>query len=318
MDTSTKSFRYLPHDLLQQFVNYLRYEKKGGLAENTISRYLLNLRWLEHASQKHPFEIKTYPELARYIQELRKENRWSSSTQKNAADSYSVFYTWALRHQHIQHEDHPMIMGHEFKNIEKRQMDFFDWDSDDFKKLIYNPSNSVRDHAIMHSLRSSGIRSGALCKLKFRNPCDIFMKEKFFRCREDKGGKCHDANFDDDTADWLERHLFELKFHAVLDYAFQNDDYTKPLTPESLYKMIVRKTERLGIIGNPRKFRRSLGGEMLNNGAELTDVQHQLGHARVQTTADHYICMSTKRRRERYQQFIPSMPSPMFSRVSNL
>lgn len=286
---------------IDKFVEYLRYEKSGGLAEGTIERYLLNLRHLASQAGKDLLEIKTYQEISSYIRSLREKNRWSSSTTKNAADTYSVFFNWAFRYGLIQ--DSPMRLGHEFKNKDRKQMDFFDWDSEDFKKLIYNPNNSIKDNAILHTLRSSGVRASDLCNFTFS---DVDIKDRWFFVRGGKGGVDRHAPFDEETQMWLSIYIPLVKNHSSEKWLFQTEDF-KQFKPQTLYKLISRKAEKLGIHACPQKFRRSLGGELIARGADLTVVQKTLGHARASTTADYYVHFKSEKLKEQYDKFIPKM-----------
>lgn len=302
--------------ILAEFEEYLRLEKSGGLAPGSIDRYLLNLRHLQTESGKHLFELTTYKAIADAIRGLRTRHRWSRSTTKNCADTASVFYNWALRFQHI--PSSPLALGHEFKRGELAQMDFFDWEDPGFKKLIYNPNNSVQENAIFHTLRSVGLRASPLCRLKFRNPSDVFLKERFVRVRKDKGGSWHELTFDEETQHWLSYHLQTIVHHTAIDYLFQRKNFTQPYTPNTLNKLISRKADKIGLHACPQKFRRSLGGEMIQNGADLTMVKEQLCHKRISTTADHYVQFTSLRKKANYDRYVPKMnrtPSPknMFS-----
>jgi integrase len=134
----------------------------------------------------------------------------------------------------------------------------------------------------------------------------VFLKERYFRVRHGKGGVWHEANFDDETCKWLHEHMASLPYHSSLDYLFQNEDYTMPLNSATLYKMLRRKAEKVGIHACAQKFRRSLGGEMISNGADLTMVKDQLGHKSIQTTARYYVHFSTKRKKENYKKYVPA------------
>lgn len=292
-------------EILKDFTDYLRYEKNGGLSEGTIKRYRLNLRCLQAQINKNLLAITQYQEISRAIQGLRAKYHWSRSTTKNCADTASVFFNWASRFQMI--SVNPMELGHEFKRGELTQMDFFDWESVDFKKLIYNPDNSIQENAIFHTLRSSGLRASPLCKLRFRDPCDVFLEKRFFRIRSDKRGAWHEVNFDEETQKWLRLHLQSLVMHTSLNHLFQRRHFTRPYTPDTLRKLIYRKADRLGIHAYPQKFRRSLGGEMISAGADLTMVKEQLHHKRASTTADYYVRFTTAKKRDNYDRYTPRM-----------
>lgn len=284
--------------VLEKFISYLQFEKSGGLSKNTIDRYLLNLRHFSEQSKKNLLEITTYNEVSEMITGLRKKYGWSPSTTKNAADTASVFYNWAFRMGHIQ--ESPMRLGHEFKNRDRKQMDFFDWSEEDFKKLIYNPNNSTRDNAIFHTLRSSGVRASDLCSFTFK---DADLAKRWFFVKDGKGSRDRYAPFDEETKHWLSLYIPAIQRHSNLPWLFQTADFEK-LKPHTLYMFVVRKCEKIGISGCPQKFRRSLGGELISRGADLSVVQQILGHKNASTTANHYIGFKKERLQEQYSKYI--------------
>jgi site-specific recombinase XerD len=195
------------------------------------------------------------------------------------------------------------MMGHEFKNTERRQMEFFDWSSDDFKKLVYHPMNTDRDSAILHTLRSSGIRAAELCGLTHE---DVDLEQKWLYIRVGKGNKDGYAPIDDEAKVRLHLYMPSIKLHSKEPWLFQNEDF-KQLTPKCLWQIIRRKVERLGIVGSPQTFRRSLGGELIQRGADITVVQQVLRHDSAQTTSRHYVRFKKGRLKEQYDKYIPKM-----------
>jgi len=294
--------------VLEQFIDYLRHERRGGLSEGTIERYLLDLRHLQQQTGKHLFDLKVYRDVGDAIRALKVKNGWSRSTTKTCANGIAVFYNWAARYQHI--KENPMQYGHEFKLGELTQMDFFDWEDPSFLKMLYSPDNTIQENAILHTLRSSGLRAAPVCRLKFRNPCDIDLKQRVLRVRKDKGGTWHEVCFDEENQKWLTYHLEFLERHTQLDYLFQRKAFTQPYTPDTLRKLIFRKADRLSLHACPQKFRRSLGGQLISNGADLTMVKEQLGHKRISTTADHYTHFTTKQKKENYSRYVPKLNLP--------
>ena len=292
--------------LMAQFVDYLRLEKRGGLCENSISRYLLNMRHFQEQSGKHLIEMTTYREVSDTIRGVSARRDWSDSTRKNAADTASVFFKFAMRFQYIQ--KNPMEMGHEFSVKKSPQMDFFDWNSADFKKLVYCPNNSVRDCAIFHTLRSAGLRASELCALRYRDPNDIDLDQRWVHIRCGKGSINRYAPFDQEAKLWLSLYLPYIGQHSRIPEVFQNEDFTRPLTSDTLYKLVSRKARRLGIKASPHAFRRSLGGEMIARGADISVVQQVLGHKSASTTANYYVHFKKERLRDLYDHSLARLP----------
>lgn len=298
MDKNTLT-TFMPEQVLMSFLEYLKYEKNGGLSQNTIDRYVLNLRHLVGVAQKDPFEITSYSEISSIIRRLRIDRGWSASSAKNAGDTFSVFYNWAFRYGYI--KESPLRLGHEFKNDKPLQIDFFDWDSEDFKKLVYHPNNSVRDNTIFHTLRASGLRAEEVCRLKQEH---VDLEKRWLYVKDGKGGQGRHTPFDEEARSWLSMYIPQVKRISRLDWLFQDNQYQKAMTTSMLYKMIRRKGDKLGIHAYPHKFRKSLGGEMISRGADLTVVQHVLGHRSAQTTSRHYVGFKKGRLKELYDRYI--------------
>lgn len=292
--------------IMDQFTDYLRREKSGGLQENSISRYLLNLRQIQEYSGKHLIEMTTYREISDAIRGISARRRWSNASTKHAADTASVFFQWAIRFQYIQ--TNPMQMGHEFKRKITPQLDFFDWNSAEFKKLVYSPNNSLRDTAIFQTLRSAGLRSSELCALRYKDPNDVDLEERWIRVRCGKGGVDRFAPFDHECQKWLGIYVPQIRQHSRLPFLFQNEDFTQPLNPNTLLKMVVRKATKLGIKATPHVFRRSLGGEMIARGADISVVQQVLGHKSASTTANYYVHFKKERLRDLYDHSLARVP----------
>lgn len=292
--------------MMREFLDYLRREKNGGLSENTIQRYQIHFDHFEKHAGKHPIELTTYAEVSSMIRAISKQRSWSSATTKMAADAASVFYAWAFRFKHI--AENPLQLGHEFKRKETKQMDFFEWNDVGFKKLINNPNNSVRDNAIFHTLRSAGLRASELCALRHEDPNDVDLDGRWFHVRCGKGGRGRGVPFDAETKLWLGLYIPQLKRHSRIPALFQMHDFTAPMTPVTLYKMVARKAEKLGMKACPHMFRRSLGGEIIARGGDLTIAQQVLGHANASTTAKHYVYYKRGRLRDLYDQTLARQP----------
>lgn len=276
-------------EIKDRFLLYLATEKSGGVAQTTIDRYMLDIEYLERELGNDLLTIKKYSELAAIIQ----RKNWASATRKHAADVAAVFFNWAFREGII--DDSPMRMGHEFKLKRSHQLDFFDWESEDFKKMIYDPENTVRENAILHTLRSSGLRNAELCALKRVDYQDRWLKVV------GKGDCERFAPVDKECKFWLDLYLPTLAYRYTGPFLFVNADY-RPLVPHTLWRWIAKKGQRLGIKAYPHKFRKSLGGELIKRGADITVAQRVLGHKDVDTTANYYVGFSKKSLLEIYDK----------------
>jgi len=287
----------MKENIMDRFTMFMRCEK--GFSERTIETYLKGLKALYVEYGGEILEIQEYKDFSELLCRIRDKRRWSDRTTYKTVCEAAVFYGWALRMGIT--KDSPLKFGHHFKRSEKKEIDFFDWSSPAFRRLIYNPMNSVRDNAIFHTLRSSGIRASELCNLKIQ---DADLKERWFKIRQGKGGKDRYSPFDDETKTWLELYIPQLRLQSRLEWLFQAEDFDRPLNSAALYKLISRKGAKLGIHAYPHKFRSSLGGEMIQRGADLSVVQQVLGHKNCSTTANYYVNFKKEKLRDLYDKVV--------------
>ena len=283
-------------DIKDRFAHYLTHEKGGGLSPVTIRFYLYKLEYLYKAHGGELLDLKTYPQIASLIRSIRAKRDWGSSMTKNTADIASVFFNWACREGII--EDSPFRLGHEFKNNDPRQKDFFDWDSADFKKLVYDPNNSVRFNAILHTLRSSGVRASELCSLHLMD-----YQDRWLEIRNGKGGDSRFAPVDQEAIFWLDLYIPLRNQHYTGPELFLNENL-KPLNPHTLWKYIYNRGKKIGVRSYPHKFRKSLGGQLIKNGADLTVAQQVLGHKDISTTANYYVGFKKKTLLDMYDKHL--------------
>ena len=155
--------------------------------------------------------------------------------------------------------------------------------SDETIELIKQSIKNKRDLAIVEVLISTGIRVGELVKLDIKD-IDFENKECVVL---GKGNKQRKVYFDAKTKIHLQQYL-----------DFRKDDN------EALFVSLLKPYDRLEISGveimlrkigkrigiekvHPHKFRRTLATKAIDKGMPIEQVQHLLGHSKIDTTLEY-------------------------------
>jgi len=167
------------------------------------------------------------------------------------------------------------------------------------KQLLEAPPSDtlkgIRDRAIISTLLYHGLRRGELCSLRVK---DFSAREGVMHfCVRGKGGKTRFIPVAPATQSAIKRYLDEaghgLDYEEALFRPVRNNAtgiLNKPLHPASVYKSIVMKYAReVGITLDSRGFcvhslRATSATTALENGADLAQTQHWLGHSNISTT----------------------------------
>ena len=251
----------------------MKHEK--GLCERSIRDYRLALEICRRYAD--PFKWRSYKEAAAVVVRIRKDRSWSDRTTYKMVTMLSVFTSWATR-EGLMPAD-PFLNGHSFKKVEHHNIEYFDWDDPQFKKLFTSVHSSLRDRAIMFVLKSSGIRASELCNLKIEN-----VKGRWLEIENGKGGRARSAPIDEETRYWLGIYIQGLKDHYTGPWLFPREDFKGPIKSGTLQKMFARLSKKLGFRIFAHKFRHSLAGHLIKRGADLAVAAEVLGHKSISTT----------------------------------
>lgn len=276
---------------MDQFIteHYVAFLKSTGTvkSDRSLRDYLLSVDMFEReAGDGFLARIRDYRDFHWIVEALadrtewpdgRQKKRWSSRMTYKVASECCVFFRWCLAFKFTTHD--PCKDGHRFKKTAGPSPEFFDWDDDQFKKLLHDPGNTIRMRAIFHILRSSGIRASELCGLK------IDDVEKDCVCiRRGKGGEPRYAPIDDQCGLRLRDYMDDLAYHYDGPWLFPKENYSGPINAHGLWRMLYNRGRKLGIRVYPHKFRHSLGGALAERGVDGLTISEVLGHKDPQTT----------------------------------
>ena len=260
-------------DALSLFIDSKRIE---GCSEKSLNYYRTTLNSIINEVDKEYFLIST-EDLRYFLSKYKETKQVSKTTIDNVRRIISTFFTWLENEDYISKSPcrriHKVRTGKVIKEVY----------SDEMIELIKQSTTNKRDLVIIEFLISTGIRVGELVKLDI-NDIDFENKECIVL---GKGNKQRKVYFDAKT-----------KIH-LMQYLDSRGDEN-----QALFVSLLRPYNRLEISGveimlrkigkkigvdrvHPHKFRRTLATKAIDKGMPIEQVQHLLGHAKIDTTLEY-------------------------------
>ena len=275
--------------LLKAFLSAKRIE---GCSKKSLKYYETTIEAMLGKVNLTIREIST-DSLRGYLADYQLERGSSKVTIDNMRRIFSSFFGWL--------EDEDYILKSPVRRIHKIKTDkpIKETFSDESLELLRDACDEVRDLAMIDLLASTGMRVGELVRL---NREDINFHER--ECVVlGKGGSERVVYFDART-----------KIHLL--------NYLESRTDENvaLFSTLASPHERLQIGGvetrlreigkradlnkvHPHKFRRTLATRAIDKGMPIEQVQHLLGHVKIDTTM-HYAMVNQANVKNSHRKFI--------------
>ena len=260
-------------DALNLFISSKEIE---GCSSKTLHYYKSTLSIMLNEIKKQYYVVST-EDLRTYLSSYKEKGSASKITVDNVRRIISSFFSWLETENYINKSParriHKVRSGKQVKEVY----------SDEMIELIKQAAKNNRDIAIIDLLISTGIRVGELVKLNI-NDVDFENKECVVF---GKGNKQRKVYFDAKT----KLHLLQyLKMRKGQNEAL----FTSLLYPynrleisgvEIMLKKIGRSIGLKRV--HPHKFRRTLATKAIDKGMPIEQVQHLLGHAKIDTTLEY-------------------------------
>lgn len=275
--------------LLKAFLSAKRIE---GCSEKSLKYYETTIEAMLRKVNLTIREIST-DSLRGYLADYQLERGSSKVTIDNMRRIFSSFFGWL--------EDEDYILKSPVRRIHKIKTDkpIKETFSDESLELLRDACDEVRDLAMIDLLASTGMRVGELVRLNreginfHERECVVFGK----------GGSERVVYFDART-----------KIH-LLNYLESRTDKNV-----ALFSTLASPHERLQIGGvetrlreigkradlnkvHPHKFRRTLATRAIDKGMPIEQVQHLLGHVKIDTTM-HYAMVNQANVKNSHRKFI--------------
>ncbi|CAI3301625.1 site-specific tyrosine recombinase/integron integrase [Enterococcus cecorum] len=257
-------------DYISMFIAAKRIE---GRSEKSLSYYLATIEKMVDALDKSVKHITT-EDLRNYLASYQQEHGSSKVTIDNIRRILSSFFGW------LEDEDYiiksPVRRIHKVKTGKSIKETY----SDEQLELMRDKCEEVRDLAIIDMLASTGMRVGELVLLNIE---DINFEER--ECIVfGKGDKERIVYFDARTKIHLQKYLdSRTDSNPALFTSLSKPN--KRLNIGGIEVRLRKLGKKLGIEKvHPHKFRRTLATMAIDKGMPIEQLQHLLGHQRIDTT----------------------------------
>ncbi len=257
-------------DYIRLFVSAKRIE---GRSEKTLIYYKNTIDKMLEGIGKKVSQIAT-DDLREYLSKYQEEHSAGKVTIDNIRRILSSFFGWM--------EDEDYIVKSPVRRIHKVKAGKVIKDTytdEDLEKMRDN-CEEIRDTAIIDMLSSTGMRIGEMVLL---NRDDIDFEER--ECVVlGKGDKERIVYFDARAKIHLKEYLDGRTDDAAALFVSLKSPY-KRMTIGGIESRLRELGNRMGIQRvHPHKFRRTLATMAIDKGMPIEQLQHMLGHQRIDTT----------------------------------
>lgn len=274
------------HEHVEQFLAYMAVER--GVSANTVAAYRTDLDQLcayLRDQNLTDWQSVTADHILSFMLFLR-ERRYAPSTIARRTAALKSFFGYLAAQRIITHNpteqiDSPRVDRAPPKALSSHQID----------ALLELPLRSaspegLRDRAMLELLYATGLRVSELVAL---NVSDIALAQGVIRCTG-RGGRERVLPLDPAAVTALEEYLDNARPHLLRNgdqptEALFLNHRGKRLTRQGLWLILKGYAEEVGLHDlTPHTLRHSFAAHLLENGAELREVQERLGHASLSTT----------------------------------
>ena len=265
--------------LLKMFLSAKRVE---GCSDKSLKYYESTIQMLLTKSDIPIREIDT-DNLRGYLSDYQKERKSSKVTIDNMRRIFSSFFGWL--------EDEDYILKSPVRRIHKIKTDkpIKETLSDESLELLRDSCTEIRDLAMIDLLASTGMRVGELVGL---DQADINFHERERLVYFDARTKIHLMTYLESRTDENSALFVSLgKPHERLLIG----------GVETRLREIGKKADLQKV--HPHKFRRTLATRAIDKGMPIEQVQHLLGHVKIDTTM-HYAMVNQANVKNSHRKFI--------------
>lgn len=271
---------------------FISSKKIEGRSDKTLEYYKKTIETMCNSVGKAVTQITT-EDLRFYLADYQKKNESSKVTIDNIRRILSSFFSW------LEDEDYiiksPVRRIHKVKTGKAVKETY----SDETLEILRNKPQDIRDIAIIDMLASTGMRIGEMVNLN-RNDIDFSQRECIVLGKGDKERVVYfDARTKMHLRDYLEKRTDQNNALFVSLKAPYNR-----LSISGIECRLKQVGKKLGIEKvHPHKFRRTLATIAIDKGMPIEQLQHLLGHQKIDTTL-HYAMVKQSNVKLSHRRFI--------------
>lgn len=274
----------IPRPIVKRYIQYLRLER--SFSGNTLDAYVRDLQKLMNylGDEGIDFRAITLEQLDQFAAQIS-DLGVSARSLARILSGVRSFYRFLTLEREIETDPTELLAS---PNIGKHLPDVLSTEEVDSIIAAIDPTmrEAKRDHAIIETLYSCGLRVSELCELLISN---LYLDEGYIRVHG-KGNKERLIPISQEAIDRL-REWFAQRAELRIkpgheDYVFVSMRRCTKLSRITLFVRIKQLAELAGIQKNisPHTFRHSFATHLLEGGANLRAIQAMLGHESISTT----------------------------------
>jgi len=267
------------------FFDYLKFEKNSS--ENTLQAYTRDLNSFYDYLVSHNIDVlqATCDDIISFKSYLKDDGRAVTSVSRTLS-CVRAFYSYLYKCGMV--ESNPAKSVHNDRSPEK---EFDILTSEEIDKLIAQPSGkdekAIRDKALLEFLYATGMKVSEIVSLSVS---DYNETMSYVRCRRSGTGKSERfIPLYPKAKKLLDKYINESRRYLVCSSdessLFVNLNGER-MTRQGLCKIIKGYAVEAGIEKDitPKSLRHSFAAHLLENGADVSQLQGILGHADISTT----------------------------------
>ena len=288
----------LINEVKDEFLSYLIVER--GDSKATIDNYSIDLDQFISFEENKDISLLKREDISDFINYLSSKGLKTSSIIRRST-VIRLFYVYLNKEKLI---DVPLTGLYLPKN-EKHLPSVLSTDEVDALLDCFDLTKEVeiRDKAMLETMYASGLRVSELLSLELGN---INFIQGYIKTKG-KGSKERIIPIGEFALEYLTLYIDKVRRCNVgykTKYVFLNKE-GKPISRQYFWRKVKEYALRANIYTeiSPHTLRHSFATHLLENGANLREVQEMLGHSKIETTQI-YTHISTKRIISAYDQFM--------------
>ena len=267
---------------LKLFLDFLQNEKKAS--DNTLQSYRRDIVYYEKYIDTNSLDYLKIEEkdIKKYLEHLQEIGKKSSTVSRNLA-SIRSFYQFLIRNKKVKQDPTVHIQS---PKIEKRKPNVLT--SQEVELLLEQPKDvdlkGTRDKAMLEFAYATGMRVTEIISL---NVEDVKLNEAYVVCHS--ASKQRNIPLGTICLKALKEYMEDARpvlIHDENENALFVNVNGQRLTRQGFWKIVKYYKEQAHITKDitPHVLRHSFATHLLQNGADLKDIQMMLGHSDISST----------------------------------